>query len=105
MASIPPLTDGTLKLFFEDDDGVTITVASSAKANVYSPRGTHVGVDVPLSYNSGDGYWDMDILASWSEDSAGKPLQGEYLVRTEIISGGIRFTDNTRYNVFFTDKS
>jgi len=105
MASSPPLTDGTFKIRFEDDDGNVITTAASALAQVWTPRGVKVGIDQPLTYHSADQYWHMDILADWSDDGTGKPIQGEFLVRAEIISGGIRFTDNARYNVSFTDKS
>lgn len=105
MASIPPLTDGTLKLLFEDDDGVTITVASTAIASVWTPRGKKVATDVPLVYHSADGLWHMDILADWSMDDDGKPIQGEFVVRSKLISDGIQLVDNTRYNVLFTDKS
>lgn len=105
MASITPLTDGTLKLLIKDSDGNLVTTATSAVANVYSPKGLLVGSAVTLTYHSGDTRWYLPIDASWSDDGSGKAVQGEFVARVMMQALGVQLTDNIRYNVGFTDKS
>ena len=84
----------------KDQDGTLLNDATCI-ADVWTPTGTKVADDEPLTNNT-DGTYTLSILPAWS-DNSGEAIEGEFLAEVTATRSGSKRVRRFRYVVKFDD--